>query len=144
MPATACAEWLSRLHDSHYETADANHASTMKYLASPYSDPDPAVREQRFEAACAMAARDCPAGDTRRLGASLVLLVCSGLLSKEPAGHAHRALRALRRLRRTRNLAGITLRSVGIGITAGLPIGMSQMHTLCIAQSLPGAESCLE
>jgi len=28
----------------------------MIYLASPYSDPDPTVREQRFEAACAMAA----------------------------------------------------------------------------------------
>lgn len=25
----------------------------MIYLASPYSDPDPAVREQRYEAACA-------------------------------------------------------------------------------------------
>ena len=28
----------------------------MIYLASPYSDPDPAVREQRFEAACAVTA----------------------------------------------------------------------------------------
>jgi hypothetical protein len=27
------------------------------YLASPYSDPDPAVREQRFQAACAVTAR---------------------------------------------------------------------------------------
>ena len=28
----------------------------MIYLASPYSDPDPAVREQRFQAACKAAA----------------------------------------------------------------------------------------
>ena len=28
----------------------------MKYLASPYSDPDPAVRLQRFEAVCKVAA----------------------------------------------------------------------------------------
>jgi len=28
----------------------------MKYLASPYSDPDPAVRLQRFEAVCKAAA----------------------------------------------------------------------------------------
>jgi len=28
----------------------------MIYLASPYSDPDPAVREQRFQAACRAAA----------------------------------------------------------------------------------------
>jgi len=28
----------------------------MIYLASPYSDPDPAVRQQRFEAACRAAA----------------------------------------------------------------------------------------
>ena len=28
----------------------------MIYLASPYSDPAPAVREQRFEAACAVTA----------------------------------------------------------------------------------------
>src|SRR5579859_7085831 len=31
--------------------------SPMIYLASPYSDPDPAVREQRFQAACAATAR---------------------------------------------------------------------------------------
>lgn len=29
----------------------------MIYLASPYSHPDPAVREQRFEAVCKTAAR---------------------------------------------------------------------------------------
>ncbi len=29
----------------------------MIYLCSPYSDPDPGVREQRFQAACAVAAR---------------------------------------------------------------------------------------
>ena len=29
----------------------------MIYLASPYSDPDAAVREQRFQAACAATAR---------------------------------------------------------------------------------------
>ena len=29
----------------------------MLYLASPYSHPDPAVREQRFKAVCCMAAR---------------------------------------------------------------------------------------
>ena len=29
----------------------------MIYLASPYSHPDPAVRQQRFEAVCAAAAR---------------------------------------------------------------------------------------
>jgi len=34
----------------------------MFYLASPYSDPDPAVRQQRFEAACAMAATMLRAG----------------------------------------------------------------------------------
>jgi hypothetical protein len=28
----------------------------VKYLASPYSHPDPAIREQRFQAACAAAA----------------------------------------------------------------------------------------
>ncbi len=29
----------------------------MIYIASPYSNPDPAVREQRFQAACGVAAR---------------------------------------------------------------------------------------
>lgn len=29
---------------------------TYEYLASPYSDPDPAVRQQRFEAACGFTA----------------------------------------------------------------------------------------
>jgi nucleoside 2-deoxyribosyltransferase len=35
---------------------------TMIYLASPYSDPDPAVREQRFQAACWAAAALLRAG----------------------------------------------------------------------------------
>lgn len=34
----------------------------MIYLASPYSDPEPAVREQRFHAACAAAAALLRAG----------------------------------------------------------------------------------
>lgn len=35
----------------------------LTYLASPYSDPDPAVREQRYEEACKAAAKlmlECP------------------------------------------------------------------------------------
>lgn len=35
----------------------------MIYLASPYSDPDPGVREARFRAACAEAARLMAAGE---------------------------------------------------------------------------------
>ena len=34
----------------------------MIYLASPYSDPDPAVREQRFQAVCRVAAEMLAAG----------------------------------------------------------------------------------
>lgn len=33
----------------------ARVGSAMIYLASPYSDPDPAVQEQRFDATCAAA-----------------------------------------------------------------------------------------
>ena len=36
----------------------------LTYLASPYSHADPAVRQQRFEAACAAAARLMQAGET--------------------------------------------------------------------------------
>ena len=34
----------------------------MIYLASPYSDPDPAVRQSRFEAACKATAEMLRAG----------------------------------------------------------------------------------
>ena len=36
----------------------------MIYVASPYSDPDPAVRQQRYEAACAVTASMLRAGET--------------------------------------------------------------------------------
>jgi len=45
----------------------------MFYLASPYSDPDPAIREQRFQAACAATAR----------------LLCDGHLVYSPVVHGH-------------------------------------------------------
>ncbi|MAH46996.1 hypothetical protein CMI37_14310 [Candidatus Pacearchaeota archaeon] len=35
----------------------------MIYLASPYSDPDPAVRQQRFDAVCRHAAEMMRSGD---------------------------------------------------------------------------------
>lgn len=36
----------------------------VTYLASPYSHPNPAVREQRYKAACAAAARLMARGET--------------------------------------------------------------------------------
>jgi hypothetical protein len=46
----------------------------MIYLASPYSHPDPAVREQRFQAACRAVAD----------------LICSGQAVFSPIVHSHR------------------------------------------------------
>ncbi|ADV63022.1 Domain of unknown function DUF1937 [Isosphaera pallida ATCC 43644] len=45
----------------------------MIYLASPYSHPDPAVREQRFRAACRAA----------------VALLCAGQVVFSPITHSH-------------------------------------------------------
>ena len=45
----------------------------MIYLASAYSNPDPAIREQRFQAACAVVAR----------------LMCEGHLVYSPIVHGH-------------------------------------------------------
>jgi nucleoside 2-deoxyribosyltransferase len=36
---------------------DPSNEETLVYLASPYSHPDPEVKERRFEAACRAAAR---------------------------------------------------------------------------------------
>ena len=40
----------------------------LTYLASPYSHPDPEVREGRYRAACAVAAVLCARGDNGLLG----------------------------------------------------------------------------
>ena len=45
----------------------------MIYLASPYSDPDPAIQEQRFQYACAAAAE----------------LMRRGMLVFSPIAHTH-------------------------------------------------------
>ena len=45
----------------------------MIYLASPYSDPDPAVRQARFEAVCREAAR----------------LIEQGIVVFSPIAHSH-------------------------------------------------------
>jgi hypothetical protein len=49
----------------------------MIYLASPYTHPDPAVREQRFDAACVVAA----------------LLLREGHLVFSPIAHSHPLMR---------------------------------------------------
>ena len=46
----------------------------MIYLASPYSHPDPSVREQRFQNACRIAAE----------------LMRSGRIVYSPVAHSHR------------------------------------------------------
>jgi len=45
----------------------------MIYVCSPYTDPDPAVREQRFESACRAAAE----------------LICQGRTVYSPIVHSH-------------------------------------------------------
>ena len=45
----------------------------MKYLASPYSDPEPAIRQERFDAVCRMAAE----------------LMRDGQLVFSPIAHSH-------------------------------------------------------
>ncbi len=45
----------------------------MLYLCSPYSDPDPAVRQERFEAVCRAAAK----------------LMAKGLVVFSPIAHTH-------------------------------------------------------
>lgn len=52
--------------------------SGVLYLASPYTDPNPLIREQRFEAACKAAGK----------------LMCAGQVVYSPIAHGHSIERA--------------------------------------------------